>query len=101
MQVISFIDPASGKTLYCIGPFSEKAQASRAAAGLPNAASPASKRPSGPITKRCWDIFDLLAPSGLSRAQLLAECERQGVLKGTAAAQYSRWSASRGRSARS
>ena len=90
MEIISFIDPISKQAIYCIGPFSDKAAASRASASLPNASSPASKRPQGPITKRCWDIFDLLQGK-LDRAGLIAECERQGIIKGTAAAQYSRW----------
>ena len=92
MEILSFIDPASRKLLYCIGPFSERAAASRASAGIANAPASKRKRPHGPITKRCWDIFDLLA-SNLDRAGLLAECERQGILKGTASAQYSRWRA--------
>ena len=92
MEIISFIDQASGRTLYCIGPFSDRAAASRASAGLGNAAAAPLKRPHGPITKRCWDIFDLLGAK-LGRAALLAECERQGISKGTAAAQYSRWKA--------
>lgn len=94
MEIVSFIDPQSGKLLYCIGPFSDKAAASRASAGLAKIAASPIKRPQGPITKRCWDIFDLLGER-LSRQQLIAECERQGVLRGTAAAQHSRWIAAR------
>jgi len=97
MEIISFIDQASGKPLYCIGPFRDKAAASRASAGLGNASAPASKRPKGPITKRCWDIFDLLAAKQ-DRAGLIAECERQGIIRGTAVAQYSRWKAASARS---
>jgi hypothetical protein len=33
MEIVSFLDPQGGK-LYCIGPFRDRAQASRAAAGL-------------------------------------------------------------------
>jgi hypothetical protein len=90
MEILSFLDPSSGKLLYCIGPFSDKAAASRASAGLPNAPASRRKRPQGPITKRCWDIFDLLADKQ-DRGGLIAECERQGILRGTAVAQYSRW----------
>jgi len=97
MEIISFIDPKSGKHLYCIGPFSDKAAASRASAGLANAAAAPRKRPQGQITKRCWDIFDLLGDK-LARGALIAECERQGVIKGTAVAQYSRWKAASARS---
>lgn len=97
MEIISFIDPSSGKPLYCIGPFSDKAAASRASAGLANASAAPRKRPQGPITKRCWDIFDLLGDK-LARPALIAECERQGIIKGTAVAQYSRWKAASARS---
>lgn len=97
MEIISFIDPISKRAIYAIGPFSDKAAASRASAAIGNQASPASKRPQGPITKRCWDIFDLLSDK-LGRAGLIAECERQGVIRGTAAAQYSRWRAASKRS---
>lgn len=97
MEIISFIDPQSGKTLYCIGPFSEKAAASRASAAIGNQAAQPRKRPQGPITAKCWAIFDMLSPK-LGRAELIKECERQGIAKGTAGAQYSRWSAASNRS---
>lgn len=90
MEIVSFIDPASGSKLYCIGPFSERAQASRAAAGIERASSPASRKPEGSITKRARAIFDLLG-AGKSRRELIAECERQGINKGTAATQYQKW----------
>lgn len=90
MEILSFIDPKSGSKLYCIGPFSEKAAASRASAALAKPQASLRKRPQGPITKRCWDIFDLLGRK-LDRSALIAECGRQGIIKGTAVAQYSRW----------
>lgn len=91
MEILSFLDPSTGKRIYAIGPFREKAHASRASAALANASSPASNRPRGPITSKCWAIFDLLsaqAPS-LSRSQLIDECERQGIKRSTAATQLS------------
>lgn len=88
MEVISFIDE-QGNKLYCIGPFRERAQASRAAAGLPRISAAIREPHAGSITRRCIAIFDLL--KGRSRADLIAECERQGIKKGTASTQYQRW----------
>lgn len=88
MEIISFLD-AKGHKLYAIGPFSEKAQASRAAAGLERISAIPQKGQRGAITKRCWAIFDLLA--GKSRQELIAEAKRQGINEGTAATQYQRW----------
>lgn len=88
MEIISFLD-AQGHKLYAIGPFSEKAQASRASAGLERISASLRKPERGSITKRCWAIFDLL--SGKPRLELIAEAERQGINKGTAATQYQRW----------
>jgi len=96
MEVVAFI-AEDGHKLYAIGPFKDKASANaaadRASAGLN--ASPASMRhrPSGAITGRAWAIFDLL--QGKPRGELIAECERQGIKKGTAGAQYSRWARAR------
>lgn len=97
MEILSFLDPASGKNIYCIGPFREKADASRASAALAKPQASLRKHPKGPITKRCWDIFDLLGQK-LSRSALIAECERQGIVRGTATAQYSRWKMASARS---
>ena len=93
MEIVSFIGE-NGRKLYAIGPFSDKAQASRAAAGIAKISASPRKRPHGPITGRCWDIFDLMGAK-LDRSGLIAECERQGINRGTAAAQYGRWKASR------
>lgn len=89
MEVVSFIDP-QGNKLYCVGPFREKAQASRAAAGLERISAAPERRAKGSITARCRAIFDLLG-AGKSRQELISECERQGVNRGTAATQYQRW----------
>jgi len=67
----------------------DKPQASRGSAGNAKIASAASQRDSGQITKRCQAIFDLM--KGKPRAELLAECVRQGAKLGTAATQYQRW----------
>ena len=88
MEIISFIGPNNEK-LYCIGPFSEKAQASRAAAGLERIAAHHQQPARGAITRQCWAIFDLLKDQ--PRSQLIAECARQGINEGTAATQYQRW----------
>lgn len=88
MEIISFLD-AKGHKLYAIGPFSEKAQASRAAAGLERISAIPQKGERGAITKRCWAIFDLL--KGKPRLELIAEAKRQGINEGTAATQYQRW----------
>lgn len=88
MEVVSFLDP-HGDKLYCIGPFREKAQASRAAAGLERISANERDKPRGAITNRCWQIFDLL--EGKPRAELIAEAARQGINPGTAATQYQRW----------
>lgn len=94
MEVVTFIDPGNGAKLYCIGPFRDKAQASRAAAGLERISAAPDDRPRGAITQRCWAIFELLkAP----RAALIAECARQGINAGTAATQYQRWKKAQGR----
>jgi hypothetical protein len=96
MEVVSFIDP-HGNKLYCIGPFSERAQASRAAAGLERISAIERDRPKGAITGRCWAIFDLLA--GKPRHELIAEAAKQGINAGTAATQYQRWHKSRAKEA--
>lgn len=88
MEIVYFIDP-QGNKLYAIGPFREKAHASRAAAGLERISAIPQYQGRGSITKRAWAIFNLL--SGKSRTELIAECERQGINKGTAATQYQRW----------
>lgn len=88
MEIVSFIGP-NNERLYCIGPFSDKAQASRASAALDRiSASPAAPE-RGAITRQCWAIFDLL--KGKPRSELIAECSRQGINAGTAATQYQRW----------
>jgi hypothetical protein len=92
MEVVSFIDP-QGNKLYCIGPFRERGQASRAAAGLERISAIERDRPQGHITGRCWAIFDLLA--GKPRHELIAEAAKQGINAGTAATQYQRWNKSR------
>lgn len=92
MEVVSFIDP-QGQKLYCIGPFRERAQASRAAAGLDRISAYEGDRPHGPITGRCWAIYDLL--QGKPRHELIAEAAKQGINAGTAATQYQRWRKSR------
>lgn len=100
MEILSFIDPSSGKSLYMIGPFADKQEAMSASASLsqpsaqPQPLAHAAKRPNGPITKRCWDIFDLLSDSQ-DKPALIAACEKQGILRGTAIAQYSRWKAAK------
>lgn len=88
MEIVSFIDQ-DGHKLYCIGPFREKAQASRAAAGLERISAIPRDKPKGAITGRAWAIFDLLA--GKPRKDLLEECKRQGIQAGTAATQYQKW----------
>lgn len=88
MEILSFI-AADGKKIYAIGPFSEKAQASRAAAALPRICAAPDSRPRGAITRKAWAIFDLL--SAKPRSELIAECERQGINKGTASTQYQKW----------
>jgi hypothetical protein len=88
MEVVTFLDP-HGSKLYCIGPFRDKAQASRAAAGVERISASPDDRPRGAITARCWHIYDLLA--GKPRAALIAEACRQGINSGTAATQYQRW----------
>jgi hypothetical protein len=88
MEVVTFLDP-QGNKLYCIGPFREKAQASRAAAGLDRFSAAPDDRPRGAITARCWAIFDLL--SNRPRHELIAEAAKQGINAGTAATQYQRW----------
>lgn len=93
MEIVTFLDPQSGGKLYCIGPFRDKAQASRAAAGLERISAAPDERPRGEITARCWAIFDLL--KGKPRAELLAECGRQHINAGTAATQYQRWKKAR------
>jgi hypothetical protein len=88
MEIVSFIDE-HGDKLYCIGPFREKAQASRAAAGLDRISANERPRPQGKITARCWAIFDLL--QGKPRHELIAEASKQGINSGTAATQYQKW----------
>jgi len=88
MEVVTFLDP-NGNKLYCVGPFRDRAHASRAAAGVERAQAQPQEKPRGSITNRCWQIFELLA--GKPRAELIAECARQGINAGTAATQYQRW----------
>lgn len=88
MEVVTFLDP-HGEKLYCIGPFRDKAQASRAASGIERITAAPDNRPRGSITHRCWAIYDLLR--GKPRAALIAEAARQGINSGTAATQYQRW----------
>ena len=92
MEVVTFLDP-HGDKLYCIGPFRDKAQASRAAAGVERISAAPDNRPKGAITNRCWAIYDLL--EGKPRAILIAEAARQGINSGTAATQYQRWKKAR------
>jgi hypothetical protein len=93
MEVLSFIDEKGGK-LYAIGPFRDKADASRASAGLDRISAAPRDLPSGAITGRCWQIYDLL--QGKPRHELIAEASRQGINAGTAATQYQRWRKARG-----
>jgi hypothetical protein len=95
MEIVSFI-AEDGRKLFAIGPFSEKEQASRAAAGLARLSAAPDHRPRGAITKKAWAIFDLL--SAKPRGELIAECERQGINRGTAATQYQKWLKAQGRS---
>lgn len=88
MEIVSFVDP-QGNKLYCIGPFREKAAASRASAALDRISAAPRDKPSGSITGRCWAIYDLL--EGKPRSALLAEAARQGINTGTAATQYQKW----------
>lgn len=88
MEVLSFIDP-DGNKLYCVGPFRERSQASRAASATERSSAAPSQRERGAITKRCRQIFDLL--DGRPRKTLIAEAARQGINSGTAATQYQRW----------
>jgi hypothetical protein len=92
MEIVSFLDPQGGK-LYCIGPFRDRAQASRAAAGLDRISANERDRPHGAITGRCWAIYDLLA--GKPRHELIAEAAKQGIKASTAATQYQRWKKAR------
>lgn len=88
MEIICFLD-SQNQPIYAIGPFREKAQASRAAAGLERISAIEDRKPRGPITRRAWAIFDLL--QGQSRQALIAECEKQGIKRGTASTQYQLW----------
>lgn len=92
MEVVSFIDQ-NGHKLYCIGPFREKAAASRAAAGLERISAYEGDRPHGAITGKAWAIFDLL--QGKPRHELIAEAAKQGIKASTAATQYQRWKKAR------
>ncbi len=93
MEILSFIDENGGK-LYAIGPFRDKAHASRASAGLDRISAAPRDLPSGAITGKCWQIFDLL--EGQPRRALIAEASRQGINAGTAATQYQKWRKARG-----
>lgn len=88
MEIVSFIDE-QGTKLYCIGPFRERAHASRAAAGLARISANERDKPRGAITARCWAIFELLR--GKPRRELIAEAAKQGINPGTAATQYQKW----------
>lgn len=81
--------------LYCIQARGKPASSRASARAARLSANARIERPSGAITGRCWDIYDLMKDK--PRHEMIAEAAKQGINAGTAAAQYTRWSAARKR----